>query len=134
MDALYASADVVVLTSRSEGIPLVLMEAMARGRIVLAPAITGIPELIVAGKTGFLYEPGNLDDFVQRVLFLQTVMRGKDHLSTNRLSWIRHAARVQIANNFSRKKNLTRFGDSFLQLLALRDWSPPHEDFVLQQI
>jgi len=134
MDALYASADVVVLTSRSEGIPLVLMEAMARGRIVLAPAITGIPELIVAGKTGFLYEPGKLDDFVQRILFLHSMMRGKDHLSTSRLSWIRHAARVQIANNFSREQNLACFGDSFLQLLALRDWSPPHEDFVLQQI
>ena len=40
MDSLYRRADVVVLTSRSEGIPLVLMEAMARGSIVLAPAIT----------------------------------------------------------------------------------------------
>ncbi|HEX8812678.1 MAG TPA: glycosyltransferase family 4 protein, partial [Terracidiphilus sp.] len=43
MDSLYDRADVVVLTSKSEGIPLVLMEAMARGKIVLAPAITGIP-------------------------------------------------------------------------------------------
>ena len=63
MDSLYDRADVVVLTSRSEGIPLVLMEAMARGKIVLAPAITGIPELVIAGQTGFLYEPGSLDRF-----------------------------------------------------------------------
>ena len=46
-------ADVVVLTSRSEGIPLVLMEAMARGKIVLAPAITGIPELVIAERLDF---------------------------------------------------------------------------------
>ena len=46
MNSLYDRADVVVLTSRSEGIPLALMEAMARGKIVLAPAITGIPELV----------------------------------------------------------------------------------------
>ena len=59
MACYYDRADVVVLTSRSEGIPLVLMEAMARGKIVLAPAITGIPELVIAGKTGFLYEPGS---------------------------------------------------------------------------
>ena len=52
MDSLYDRADVVVLTSRSEGIPLVLMEAMARGKIVLAPAITGIPELVIAGRDG----------------------------------------------------------------------------------
>ena len=39
------------------GLPLVLMEAMARGRVVLAPAITGIPELVIDGQTGFLYPP-----------------------------------------------------------------------------
>ena len=56
MGSLYDRADLVVLTSRSEGIPLVLMEAMARGKIVLAPAITGIPELVITGKSGFLYQ------------------------------------------------------------------------------
>jgi len=68
----------VVLTSRSEGIPLVLMEAMARGRIVLAPAITGIPELVIAGKTGFLYEPGSLQDFVARLLFIRSLMHAPE--------------------------------------------------------
>ena len=52
------------LRAAAKGIPLVLMEAMVRGRIVLAPAITGIPEIVVAGKTGFLYAPGALEDFV----------------------------------------------------------------------
>ena len=70
MDSLYRRADMVVLTSRSEGIPLVLMEAMARERIVLAPAITGIPELVIPGTTGFLYRRGAIDDFVTRVLFI----------------------------------------------------------------
>ncbi len=74
MDSLYDQADAVVLTSRSEGIPLVLMEAMARGKIVLAPAITGIPELVIPGKTGFLYEPGSLEGFVDRVLFIRSLM------------------------------------------------------------
>ncbi len=72
MDSLYDRADVVVLTSRSEGIPLVLMEAMARGKIVLAPEITGIPELVIPGKTGFLYQPGSLEDFVDRLLFIRS--------------------------------------------------------------
>ena len=77
MDSLYDRADVVALTSRSEGIPLVLMEAMARGRIVLAPAITGIPELVIPGKTGFLYKPGSLEDFVDRLLFIHSLLRAQ---------------------------------------------------------
>jgi colanic acid/amylovoran biosynthesis glycosyltransferase len=139
MDSLYRRADVVVLTSRSEGIPLVLMEAMVRGKIVLAPAITGIPEIVVAGGTGFLYAPGVLEDFVARIFFLRQLMRRGDGAAVSRLDWIRHAARIQVLRNFSSRKNLTRFGDRFLQLIvsqkfASQDWSPPHEDFVLQQI
>jgi colanic acid/amylovoran biosynthesis glycosyltransferase len=139
MDSLYRRADVVVLTSRSEGIPLVLMEAMARGRIVLAPAITGIPEIIIPAKTGFLYSPGDLEDFVARVFFLRGLMRGEDRSALSRLDWIRHAARVQVIHNFSRRKNLTEFGDRFLKLIATsdispQDWSSQHEDLVLQQV
>lgn len=74
MSSLYDRADLVVLTSRSEGIPLVLMEAMARGRVVLAPAITGIPELVIAGKTGFLYEPGSIDAFVDHLQFIYSLV------------------------------------------------------------
>jgi glycosyltransferase involved in cell wall biosynthesis len=139
MDSLYQRADVVVLTSRSEGIPLVLMEAMVRGRIVLAPAITGIPEIVIPGKTGFLYVPRALEDFVEKILLLQELMQVEDHSEVSRLAWIRHAARVQVLHNFDRMKNLTCFGDLFLQLIAKQefarqDWSPPHEDLVLQQI
>jgi colanic acid/amylovoran biosynthesis glycosyltransferase len=117
MNTLYCHADVVVLTSRSEGLPLVLMEAMARGRIVLAPAITGIPEIISAGKTGFFYRPGDIEDFVARILFLRELMRREDRNAVSRLDWIRHAAQSQIFHNFNRKKNLSRFRDSFLQLI-----------------
>ena len=66
LDACYGLCDLVVLTSRSEGIPLVLMEAMAHGKTVLAPAITGIPELVKDGETGFLYRAGSLEDFVSQ--------------------------------------------------------------------
>ena len=139
MDSLYQRADVVVLTSRSEGIPLVLMEAMARGKIVLAPAITGIPELVIPGKTGLLYAPGELKNFVATVLFLKKRMQEEGRNAVSRLDWIRYAARVQVLHNFSRRKNLTRFADQFLQLItpehfAVQDWSSPHEDLILQQI
>jgi glycosyltransferase involved in cell wall biosynthesis len=142
MDSLYDRADVVVLTSRSEGIPLVLMEAMARGKIVLAPAITGIPELVIAGKTGFLYEAGSLEDFVARLLFIRSLMQAPDHpdlrpyvLSAARqLDWVRQGARVQVRHNFNRSKNLESFCDFFIQRIAPQRGSVPHENSVLQQI
>jgi colanic acid/amylovoran biosynthesis glycosyltransferase len=147
MDSLYDRSDVVVLTSRSEGIPLVLMEAMARGKVVLAPSITGIPELVIAGKTGFLYQPGSLDDFVHRLLFIRSLIHisGRDSFypdpihaksipATCQLDWVRHAARAQVRHNFNRKKNLETFGDLFLSRVTPRSESLPHENFILQQI
>ncbi len=126
LNALYDRADVVALTSQSEGVPLVLMEAMARGKVVLAPSITGIPELVLASKTGFLYEPGCVDAFVDRLLSIRS--------ATSRLNWIRHAARVHVQHNFNRKKNLESFGDAFLRRIAPQTELIPHENFVLQQI
>jgi glycosyltransferase involved in cell wall biosynthesis len=143
MDSLYDRADVVVLTSRSEGLPLVLMEAMARGKIVLAPAITGIPELVIAGQTGFLYEPGSRKNFVARILAIhsrkqaQNVQRDlcPDMLSAARqLDWVRHAARVQVRHNFNRTTNLESFGNFFIQRINPQTASLPHENPLLQQI
>jgi glycosyltransferase involved in cell wall biosynthesis len=142
INSLYDRADVVVLTSWSEGIPLVLMEAMARGKIVLAPAITGIPELVTAGETGFLYEPGSLDDFVARLLFIRSLTQGADDpdlhpyvLSMARqLDSVRHAARVRVRHDFNRRRNLESFGDLFLQRITRRTESVPDENFILQQI
>jgi glycosyltransferase involved in cell wall biosynthesis len=133
MDSLYRRADIVVLTSRSEGIPLVLMEAMACGKIVLAPAITGIPELVLPEKNGFLYQPGSLDDLAARLATIYSLLQRTDHASLHRLAWLRHAARCQILHNFNRAKNLDHFVDRFVELAATH-WSPPHADSVLQQI
>ncbi len=143
-DSFYDRADVVVLTSRSEGIPLVLMEAMARGTIVLAPAITGVPELVIAGRTGFLYEPGSLEGFVDRLLFIRSLMEAPGappgealaagRLAARQLDWVRHAARVHVRNNFDRGANLESFGDLLIQRIAPQTESHPDENLVLQQI
>jgi colanic acid/amylovoran biosynthesis glycosyltransferase len=117
IDEIYGEADLVVLTSRSEGIPLVLMEAMAQGKFVLAPAITGIPELVIPGKTGFLYSPGMIEDFVQKVIFVSQFMRSKTS-GEARADWIRHAAHLQVLHNFHRQKNLAKLSHLFLKHLA----------------
>lgn len=101
MPARYENADLVVLTSRSEGIPLALMEAMAREKIVLAPAITGVPELVLDGKTGFLYRPGSLENFVAQVQLIGSL--------GPRVTEIRINARQRVLQQFNREKNVAAF-------------------------
>ena len=125
LDALYREADLVVLTSVSEGIPLTLMEAMALGRPVIAPAITGIPELVLDGKTGFLYKPGSITSFVERVEFL--------HRTRLALGPLCQAAREHVDVHFNRSTNLQQFGDSFMRQIQNTEGSW-HADSLLQQV
>jgi glycosyltransferase involved in cell wall biosynthesis len=55
----YRTADVVVLASFSEGVPMVLIEALALGRPVVATAVGGVPELVRDRETGLVVPPGN---------------------------------------------------------------------------
>ncbi|HZR64607.1 MAG TPA: glycosyltransferase family 4 protein [Terriglobales bacterium] len=103
----YGQADVVVFTSHSEGIPLAAMEAMAMERIVLAPRITGIPELIVHGRNGFLYEPNSKGDFLEKLLQIRN--------SRELLHDLRCQARMQIELKFNRERNLVSFASDFLR-------------------
>ncbi|MBI5891280.1 MAG: glycosyltransferase family 4 protein [Nitrosomonadales bacterium] len=57
----------MILPSFSEGLPVVIMEAMALRRPVLSTYVAGIPELVQPGKTGWLFPPGSLDDLVEAI-------------------------------------------------------------------
>jgi glycosyltransferase involved in cell wall biosynthesis len=56
-ETVLSSSDVFVSTSRSEGFPLVTLEAMAAGLPVVATAVGGVPEQIVHLETGILVPP-----------------------------------------------------------------------------
>lgn len=126
LDACYRLCDLAVLTSRSEGIPLALMEAMAHCKTVLAPAITGIPELVRNGETGFLYHPGSLEDFVAKIEIIRN--------SYAALRPLRRAARQHVLEHFDREKNLAALADllAFRISRKVRDQSDANP--VLQQI
>ena len=56
---LMRAADLFVLSTHGEGLPLVLLEAMSHRRPVIATAVDGIPELIKDGETGLLAPHGD---------------------------------------------------------------------------
>lgn len=71
--AEYVSRGIVfVLPSLSEGLPRVVYEAMACGTPVIATDVSGIPEVVEDGATGFLISPGDIDTLAQRLLWLLT--------------------------------------------------------------
>ncbi len=57
-----ADADLFVLSSFMEGLPVVLMEALGMCVPVIAPCVAGIPELVRHGETGLLFTTGDWDD------------------------------------------------------------------------
>jgi glycosyltransferase involved in cell wall biosynthesis len=59
--AHYATADVFCLSSFAEGVPVVLMEAMAMGKPVVASQVMGVSELVQDGLNGRLVPPGRAD-------------------------------------------------------------------------
>ena len=69
--AVLAAIDVFVLSSRYEGTPNVLLEAMAAGTPVVATCVGGVPEIVVDGECGLLVPPADpvaLADAIHRAL------------------------------------------------------------------
>jgi colanic acid/amylovoran biosynthesis glycosyltransferase len=124
LPSYYRYADLVVMTSKSEGIPVVLMEAMAHEKLVLAPAITGIPELVEHQRTGFLYQSGSLPDFVSAVSWIQA--------NKTSLARIQRAAAASIAASYNRQRNLRAFAEQFLAHIPHSEADRAHP--VLQQV
>lgn len=73
---LFLNADVVVLPSYAEGMPVVLLEAYQAGCAVVSTNVGAIPE-IVAEKNGWLIKPGDIDD-LERVL--KTIINDSDRI------------------------------------------------------
>lgn len=71
MPRVYADLDVVALSSRNEGSPVALIEALAAARPVVSTAAGGVPEVVVDGKTGLsvpVDDPPALAEAIVRLL------------------------------------------------------------------
>ncbi len=64
---MYQAADVFVMPSYREGLPLTLFEAMASGLPVVATPVNGVPYEIIDGKNGFLIKHGDNEGFAEKI-------------------------------------------------------------------
>lgn len=109
---LLAKADVFVLSSDWEGVPLTILEAMAAGRPVVATAVGGLPELIEDGVTGFLVPPRDPDALAQAILRL-----AKDRTLRLRMG---KEARKQAVERFDIAQTARAYEELYLRLLECK--------------
>jgi glycosyltransferase involved in cell wall biosynthesis len=67
---ILAIIDVAVLSSRTEALPMVVLECMASAKSIVATNVGSIPELITDGETGFLVDPENPQALADKITIL----------------------------------------------------------------
>jgi glycosyltransferase involved in cell wall biosynthesis len=109
LSRMYGAADAFVLPSFAEGIPVVLMEAMASGVPCVTTRITGIPELIRSDDEGLLVAPSDAEALAAAVARLidDPALRTR----------IAAAARRRIDADFHLERNTARLGSLFARRL-----------------
>jgi glycosyltransferase involved in cell wall biosynthesis len=107
---MYQLASAFCLLSRTEGLPNVVLEAMAAGTPVIATRVGGTGELISHGKTGFLVEPDSPRDAATYICEL---------LSSSQLAKrIAEAARYRVMNSFTIEKMIQSLEEIYDACLA----------------
>ncbi len=110
MASVYADLDVLVSTSRKEGMPVVVLEAMAAGVPVAATAVGGAPELIADERSGFLLEPGD------PAAIARGLRRALEMTAQGRLV-LRGVARVRARERFGPERGLDRHAMLYREIL-----------------
>jgi glycosyltransferase involved in cell wall biosynthesis len=117
--ALYSAADAFVLSSRKEGLPMVLLEAMAAGLPVVATRVGAVPEVVQDGSHGLLVNvaiPSELAEAMSRLL--------SDGPLGNRLG---EKARSHIREHYSAERMTEGYLDVFERAAASPAGPPPSE-------
>lgn len=103
MQAIIKRADVMILTSETEGLPRTILEAMALAKPVIATRVGGIPEVIRDGVDGILIDVGDVDAIAEALQRLQNSdIRRK----------MGHAGQQRVKTEFTIKRQADDFLDS----------------------
>jgi glycosyltransferase involved in cell wall biosynthesis len=109
--SLYAAADLFALASFAEGLPVVLMEAMAMEIPCISTQITGIPELIRNGVDGELVAPSDLEELAEAIRRLMD-----DPAQRARMT---KSGRARVLERYDLKTNAGKLADLFTERIKL---------------
>jgi len=109
--AVYAAADVVALTSNSEGSPVSIIEAMAAGRPVVSTAVGGVPDVIHHGVDGVLVPAGDVDALANAIRLLLADPLRRDQLGA--------AARRKVYPKYDASRLVTEITRLYESLVGL---------------
>lgn len=112
----FCLASIVGKDGDRDGLPNVILEAMAYGVPVVASNLSAIPEAVVHEETGLLAPPGSANEFAAQ---LERVLSDRD-LRTRLIA----NARRKVENEFDLHKNTVRLGALFADVLGWKDWPP----------
>tara|TARA_B100001079_G_scaffold65777_2_gene55988 strand:+ start:3873 stop:4982 length:1110 start_codon:yes stop_codon:yes gene_type:complete len=110
--SIIKSADYVIMPSRQEGMPNVVMESMALGKPVLAANVNGVPELMEHNKTGYIFDPLKVNSIEDAIRFALD-----NHGSEKVVNW-GLLAKEHVKNNFSLDKMLDELESYFYSQYA----------------
>lgn len=108
--AELAAAHALVMPSFAEGLPMVIMEAMAAGRPVISTYIAGIPELVRPGETGWLVPAGDIGA-------LTAALHALNETPRERLFAMGAAGRVRALERHDVNREACRLAESFADAL-----------------
>lgn len=112
---ILSNLDLVVLSSLWEGLPIVILEAMAAARAVVATNVGGVSEIVKEAKTGFLVEVGNYKQIANRITFLIN----NRHLATQ----MGRSAQQSLNGTFSIDSMIRNIEETYKELLIPRQKS-----------
>lgn len=90
MKKFYDKAKILILPSYTEVFPLTILEAMARGLVILASNIGGIKEIVKEGENGYLFNPGDTKGVMNLISYLQNNPLEVSRISKNNLKFVKN--------------------------------------------
>ena len=92
----FKSANIYILPSYHEGLPVSILEAMACGLPIVSTPIAGIPDAVEDGVNGLLIEPGNIDGIAEKVTKLLKDDELCARMSQNNVNKVREKFDIEV--------------------------------------